>query len=96
MVLRLCCSLFLALKVTCIKSDEVAVKNDKKNDLKKVIMTYMEKPSTLKKNYKKTMQIFRIVDNLTKTYFNNQLNAQILLFYNNMYVTLQSSTRFEH
>jgi hypothetical protein len=30
------------------------------------------------------------------TYFNNQLNAQILLFYNNMYVTLQSSTCFEH
>ena len=24
------------------------------------------------------------------TYFNNQLNAQILLFYNNIYVTLQS------
>ena len=30
------------------------------------------------------------------TYFNNQLNAQILLFYNNMYVKLQSSTCFEH
>jgi len=30
------------------------------------------------------------------TYFNNQLNAQILLFYNNMYVTLQSSTCVEH
>ena len=30
------------------------------------------------------------------TYFNNQLNAQILLFYNNMCVTLQSSTCFEH
>jgi len=30
------------------------------------------------------------------TYFNNQLNAQILLFYNNMYDTLQSSTCFEH
>jgi len=25
-----------------------------------------------------------------------QLNAQIPLFYNNMYVTLQSSTCFEH
>jgi len=61
-------------------------------------MTYMEKPSTLKKkkSYKKTMQIFRIFDKLTKTYFNNQLNAQILLFYNNMYVTLQSSTCFKH
>ena len=31
-----------------------------------------------------------------ETYFNNQLNAQILLLYNNMYVTLQSSTCFEH
>jgi hypothetical protein len=30
------------------------------------------------------------------TYFNNQLNAQIIFFYNNMYVTLQSSTCFEH
>jgi hypothetical protein len=30
------------------------------------------------------------------TYFNNQLNAQIILFYNNVYVTLQSSTCFEH
>ena len=30
------------------------------------------------------------------SYFNNQLNAQILLFYNNMYVTLQSSICFEH
>jgi hypothetical protein len=30
------------------------------------------------------------------TYFNNQLNAQFFLFYNNMYVTLQSSTCFEH
>ena len=29
------------------------------------------------------------------TYSNNQLNAQILLFYNNMYLTLQSSTCFE-
>jgi hypothetical protein len=29
-------------------------------------------------------------------YFIYQLNAQILLFYNNMYVTLQSSTCFEH
>ena len=30
------------------------------------------------------------------TYFNNQLNAYILLLYNNMYVTLQSTTCFEH
>jgi hypothetical protein len=30
------------------------------------------------------------------TYFNNQLNAQVILFYNNMHVTLQSSTCFEH
>jgi hypothetical protein len=29
-------------------------------------------------------------------YFIHQLNAQILLFYKNMYVTLQSSTSFEH
>ena len=34
--------------------------------------------------------------NSVKIYFNNQLNAQILLFNNNMYVTLQSSTCFEH
>jgi len=33
--------------------------------------------------------------NIMISYFNNQLNAQILLFYNNMYVTLQSSTCFE-
>ena len=33
---------------------------------------------------------------IVQTYFNNQLNAQILLFINNMYVTLQSSTCFEH
>jgi hypothetical protein len=33
---------------------------------------------------------------IVSTYFNNQLNAQILLFCNNMYVTLQSSTCFEH
>ena len=31
-----------------------------------------------------------------QTYFNNQLIEQIPLFYNNMYVTLQSSTCFEH
>jgi len=53
MVLRLFCSLFLALKVTSIKSDEVLVKNDQKNGLKEVIMTYMEKPATLKKNTRK-------------------------------------------
>jgi hypothetical protein len=40
--------LFPALKVTIIKSDEVMVRNDYKNGLKEVIMTYMEKPSTLK------------------------------------------------
>jgi hypothetical protein len=66
MVLRLFCSLFTALKVTSTKSDEVMVKNDQKNGLKEVIMTYMEKPFTLKIKYKKTIKIFRIVDSLTK------------------------------
>jgi hypothetical protein len=59
--------LFPGLKVTSTKSDEVMVKNDQKKrfeggnyDL------YGETTHTLKKKYKKTMKIFRIVDNLTK------------------------------
>ena len=35
------------------------------------------------------MHTFEVLTKV-QAYFNNQLNAQILVFYNNMYVTLQS------
>jgi len=56
---------------------------------------YMKKASLLILFMEKSF--FNIRKNKTRkyTYFNNQLNAQILLFYNNMYVILQSSTCFE-
>jgi len=40
--------------------------------------------------------LVKINFNALYAYFNNQLNAQVPYSINNMYVTLQSSTCFEH